>query len=986
MNHVAEDILMHYGIERRSGRYPWGSGKEPYQHSGDFLSRIDKLKKDNFVYTDEDGKTYTGDVAIAKYFGLTTTQLRIQKSLASNERRSLEVDAIKALKEKGLSTTEIARRLGYANESSVRSKLNEKSEERMNSAMATAEILKKLVDEKGMIDVGAGAEYSLGNVSREKLNTALYILELEGYNTFGGGVPTGPNRQTNIKVLCPPGTPYKVLENGKKVSSAIYDYGNIHTIDDYISYDGGASYRKAFEYPASMDSSRVSVRYAEDGGIAKDGVVEIRRGVDDLSLGKSKYAQVRILVDGTHYIKGMAVYSDDIPDGCDLVFNTNKKKGTPLMDSDPKAKQVLKPIKDDPDNPFGALIKEHGGQSYYDDENGSFVDPLTGKKQSLSLINKNREEGDWNEWSNTLSSQFLSKQPKELAKRQLDMAITDKLAEYDEICSLTNPTVKKLLLSKFSDECDSAAVHLDAASLPRQRYQVLLPIPSMKENEVYAPNYKDGETVALIRYPHGGTFEIPILKVNNKHEEARKVLGNNPKDAIGINSKVAEILSGADFDGDTAMVIPCNSSKSKVFIKSTPRSHPDFESLRDFDPKLEYGGKPEGTFKLMRDTQKQMGVISNLITDMTLLGAPNSDIVKAVKHSMVVIDAEKHKLDYKQSEKVNDIAHLKRKWQGHVEEGKYREGAHTLISKASSEVSIPKRRGSPKTDPLTGEQIWKESTDLSYDVAKLKTKGEVNGTIIKTDKGKKYVMVDGSEKPLFISGKSKFLDGLQSGQRVSVDIQTKQRTQKSTKMAETRDAFSLVSDATNPIETLYASFANKMKSLANKSRLEILATKSVPYSASAKDAYQKEVASLTSKLNIALKNHPRERKAQMIANTEVEAKLRDNPDMTEKEKKKIRQMALTQARLTVGAKSAKIDIEDREWEAIQAGAISTNKLSQILDHADIDKVRERATPKSTKSLSQAKINKIKAMEASGYSTSQIAENLGVSSSTVLKYL
>ena len=61
----------------------------------------------------------------------------------------------------------------------------------------------------------------------------------------------------------------------------------------------------------------------------KDGVIEIRSGVDDLSLGDSHYAQVRILVDGNTYLKGMAVYSDDLPDGVDVMFNTNKKKRHP---------------------------------------------------------------------------------------------------------------------------------------------------------------------------------------------------------------------------------------------------------------------------------------------------------------------------------------------------------------------------------------------------------------------------------------------------------------------------------------------------------------------------------------------------------------------------------------------------------------------------------------------------------------------------------
>lgn len=228
------------------------------------------------------------------------------------------------------------------------------------------------------------------------------------------------------------------------------------------------------------------------------------------------------------------------------------------------------------------ILKEHGGQSYYDDPKGKYTDPVTGKKQSLSLINKRAEEGDWGEWSKTLPSQFLSKQSLSLIKKQLGLATADKQSEFDEICSLTNPTVKKTLLKSFADDCDSAAVHLQAAALPRQKYQVILPLTTIKDNEVYAPNYKDGETVALIRYPHGGTFEIPILKVNNKLAEGKSVLGNTPADAIGINKKNADRLSGADFDGDTVMVIPCNSSKSKVKITSTH----SLKGLEDFDTNM----------------------------------------------------------------------------------------------------------------------------------------------------------------------------------------------------------------------------------------------------------------------------------------------------------------------------------------------------------------------------------------------------------------
>ena len=919
MNPIAEEILMHYGMPRRSGRYPWGSGDNPYQHSGDFLSRVDELKKSGLSETE-----------IARAMGFVdpktgrtqTTQLRVQISLAKDERRTLLVERAKSLREDGLSLNEIAKEMGFKNDSSVRSLLNKDSEVRMNQAKATADIIKKEIDSKGMIDVGVGVERELG-ISKEKLNEALYILELEGYPVYGGRVDqaTNPGKKTTLRVICPPGTEHK----------EIYNYDQIHSLKDYVSHDGGDTYDPKFVYPKSMDSKRLQVCYAEDGGELKDGIVEIRRGVDDLSLGESHYAQVRILVDGTHYIKGMAVYSDDLPNGVDVRFNTNKKKGTPKM-------EVLKPIKDDPDNPFGSLIKEgvndpdhpndtRGGQSYYYDKNG---------KKQLSLINKRAEEGDWGEWSNKLPSQFLSKQSLQLIRKQLDLAASDKQAEFDEICSLTNPTVKKVLLQSFSDDCDSAAVHLQAASLPRQRYQVILPLTSIKDNEVYAPNYNDGETVALIRYPHGGTFEIPILKVNNKQAEGRRVLGNTPIDAIGINKKVADRLSGADFDGDTVMVIPCNSSSSRVKIVSTPQ----LKGLEGFDPKMEYGTIKRGDdyynsdgqkIRVMKNTQTEMGKISNLITDMTLKGATQDELARAVRHSMVVIDAEKHKLDYKKSEQDNGITALKKKYQAHEDDSGYG-GASTLISRAKSETSVLKRKGSPIIDKETGEQKWKTVQE-------------------------EYVDKNG---------------------RVRV------RTQRSTRMAETRDARTLSSGT--PQEEAYADYANRMKTLANEARKVMVNTGKIAYSASAKKIYQAEVDSLMSKLNVSLKNAPRERQAQTIANSVVAAKKQDNPDMTKAEIRKANQQALTAARNSVGAKRTLIDISDREWEAIQAGAISENRLYQILNHTDIDAIRQRATPRATTSLSQAKISRIRAYNESGYTTQEIATALGISTSTVSKYL
>ncbi|MCM1524241.1 MAG: helix-turn-helix domain-containing protein [Ruminococcus sp.] len=899
MNPVAEDILMHYGMPRRSGRYPWGSGENPYQHSSDFLSRVEELKKQGL-----------SDTEIASEMGMKTTQFRAMKSLAKSERRQLDVATAKGLREKGLTLSEIAEKMGYPGESSIRSLLNEKSEARMTAARQTADFLKKQIEEKGMIDVGTGVEREL-NISKEKLNQALYILESEGYPIYGGGVPqaTNPGRQTNLRVICPPGTEHK----------EIYNFENIHSVGNYISYDNGESFRPSFVYPSSMDSKRLRIRYAEEGGKDKDGVIEIRRGAEDLSLGNSHYAQVRIMVDNKKYLKGMALYSDDMPDGIDVIFNTNKKQGTPMED-------VLKDIKDDPQNPFGSLIKEHGGQSYYDDPNGKYTDPVTGKKQSLSLINKRAEEGDWGEWSDHLSSQFLAKQSMHLINRQLDLAAADKQAEFDEICSLTNPTVKRTLLKSFADDCDSAAVHLQAAALPRQKYQVILPLTSIKDTEVYAPNYKNGERVALIRYPHGGTFEIPILTVNNKQSEGKSIMGTNPKDAIGINSSVAERLSGADFDGDTVMVIPIN---DKIKITSTPR----LKGLKDFDPKAEY---PERKgMRIMKNTQNEMGKISNLITDMTLKGATEDELARAVRHSMVVIDAEKHHLDYKQSELDNNIASLKKKYQGETDEnGRYHEGVATLISRAKSPVQVLKRKGNPMIDPETGEVSYKEVREEF------------------TDKNGK----------------------------------TRVRTQNSTRMAETRDARTLVSAMHTPQEEAYANYANKMKALGNSARKEMLATGRLEYSRSAKMTYQNEVDSLKYKLNIALKNAPRERLAQTMAKSAVDAAKKEYPDMTKKELKKKSQQALTSARQKVGAERKPVVITDREWEAIQAGAISDSQLMQILANADIDSLRKRATPRATTALSEAKIGKINAMKASGYTNDEIAEAVGVSASTVVKYI
>lgn len=396
MDLIEEDILMHYGVKRRSGRYPWGSGDNPYQHGGDFLARVEELQRL--------GKT---EKQIADELHLSTTDLRMQVRVAKHERRALQADRARSLREDGKTLDEIASILGYANDSSVRALLNENTAANKNKAQATAEILKKELAEKGAIDVGTGVERQLG-VSTGVLQEALFILETEGYNRYGVGVPqvNDPKKRTITPVISVPEIDQReVYQNLDLVKS----------VGDYHSTDGGESWDKR-EYPASIDSSRVKILYGDEGGALKDGVIEIRRGVADLDLGDSHYAQVRILVDGTHYLKGMAMYSDDMPDGADIVFNTNKHTGTPKMD-------VLKKIQDDPDNPFGALIKANG-QSHYIDADGN---------EKLSAINKLKEEGDWDKMSKNLSSQFLSKQPIQL---KLPAAMRNKYEQFMDEGSL----------------------------------------------------------------------------------------------------------------------------------------------------------------------------------------------------------------------------------------------------------------------------------------------------------------------------------------------------------------------------------------------------------------------------------------------------------------------------------------------------------------------------------------------------------------------
>lgn len=901
-------VLEHYGTKKHSGRYPWGSGENPYQHSGDFLSRIELLK--NKGLSEKDILNSINDT-LPKEYQMSLSEFRVAKSKAINLRKMSEYEQIKDLRDnKGLGWTDIAKQLNMS-ESSVRSKYSGNIDKKTKRAESIAETLKKEVEKKGMVDISEGANQVLG-ISETELNDAAYTLEAEyGFKRYGVGIrqPTNIRQQTNITVLAKP-------EFDQKYAYQHQD--QIDSLGDYHSNDGGETFQK-LQRPSSLDSSRVAIRYGDEGGLAKDGVIEIRRGVPDLDLGKSHYAQVRILVDGDHYLKGMAVYSDDLPDGVDVMFNTNKPSGTPKM-------KVLKEAKADPDNPFGAAIKANG-QSMYIGADG---------KEHLSPINKLKEEGDWDTMSRSVSSQFLSKQPKKLIENQLKLTVADYKAQYDEIMQYNNPTIKKKLLDDFADTCEGTSMTLKASAFPGQSTKVILPINQIKETEAYCPTYENGTKLALIRFPHAGTFEIPIVTVNNKNVHGKRNLGAI-QDAIGINAKVAERLSGADFDGDTVMTIPIT---DKVSIKSTPA----LKELKDFDPKTEYAVPPGNPnhVRLMKKEEKQreMGVISNLITDMTLRGADEKELARAVKHSMVIIDAEKHGLDYKRSERENGIAELKQKWQIRVdEEGNVKYGgASTLLSRRKQTIRVPERRGSTHVDKDTGELVYKES----------------GRTFIDSKTGKERMAED------------------------TVSL-----------ISETKDARTLSSGTIQ--ENLYADFSNQLKAMARQARKEAANMPGLKYSPAAAKKYASEVRSLNDKYNTMLMNKPKERKAMLIANASIKAKIQEqglNPAIDKKEIKKISSVEMQRARDSVGAsgRKSKVVFTDKEWEAIQAGAISDSKLMKILNSSDSDEIVKRAMPKATTVMSSAKISKAKAMLRSGYSYADIAKACGVPESTVYSAL
>lgn len=968
-----EQELIHAGVAhdddppgRGSGRYGWGTGENPHQHQFDFLTEVASMKK-NGISQAEIAKTLLGQKGTDKNgnpIWCNSSDLRAEISI-QKEARNKELYARAAkLYDKYGNVSQVAREMGR-NESTIRSFLKNYAESKQDKYSSTADMIASVVDKKKYVDLGRGTELYLG-ISETTKKTAISILEKKGYVVTKVQIPQGgTNTKTTTIVMAPPGTPKSEIQKNKF---------NIQGIRDFTPDQGKTWWTP--EFPESLDSKRVMIRYAEDGGKEKDGVIELRRGVEDISLGGANYAQVRIAVDGTNYMKGMAIYADDIPDGYDVIYNTNKKRGTPAIDKSSvytvnekgegswSGKEVMKRMKIDHktmevdrENPFGALLKnpteqdgviKAGGQRKYIGKDG---------KEHLSPINKLREEGDWDSWSRNLASQFLSKQPIKLINQQIDISVANKRNDLDDILNLTNPVIKKRLLEDFARGCDANAAELSVKGFKDQAFQVLLPVPELKDNEIYAPRFKDGDTVALVRYPHGGTFEIPVLKVNNKNESAIRVMGKGAKDAVGINMNVADQLSGADYDGDTGLVIPVASNNLK--IKTTKRP----SLLEDFDPKDIYKLPDDAPQMKSKTKQTEMGKVTNLINDMTVGGANlDTEIAKAVRHSMVVIDAEKHHLDYKQSYIDNDIRELKKKYQGVSEKTGEPSGASTILSRAGSKVYVNKYKEVTDTNRMTPEELerWNAGKKVIRDSGETKLKQ------IKDPK-----KMTPEELEIYNSGKKVYR---QTDDPKQVKVY---------QMDTVDDAMDLVRDKNNEKELAYARYANDLKELANTARREARNIQTIPVNVSAKKVYAEEVESLNRKVRAAQMNAPKERMAQAIMNSVTSVKFESNPDMDFEHRQRERARALASARVQVGAKREPVVITDREWEAIQANAISTTTLNKIIDNTDQDKFKQRATPRGTTKLSDSKLNLIKTMYASGmYTIGDIAESMHISPSTV----
>lgn len=1047
-----ENYLMHYGKGhddappgRGSGRYPFGSGERPHQHSWDVKSRIDKLADQGMSpkeiakamgWTMEQYNKETGKIETVG----NVSRYRAEKEIAVHEIAMDKYEELMWYRShndpktgKPYSTSEIARQMGFKNESSLRSYENSAKASPDSPIYKAAEQIKENIAKTGYLDVGKGSNLYL-DITDDRMKTVLAVLEKEGYqvvNDVNVRQLNDSGNYTTRKILV---SPDQVGNNDNETRKNVYAALKDNKVERfYDETDVAMNARKdgteKHYDPVRIDPSRIQVKYAEQGGTDKDGMIEIRAKYDkdgnivpanpDLCLGYradgelARYAQVRIAVDGGKdlagkenptggmYIKGMAVYNVDLPKGTDVLVNSNKSETKGLA-------KALKPMEEAKDNPFGASTI----QQFYTDKDGNKKLSAIQIVGATTMDNHDAHvEGRWSEWSKNLPAQFLSKQNQTLVKQQLKVDTMKKEDEFESIRSINQPVVKRQLLIDFADGCDKAAEELKGAPLPGQKTHVLIASTTLKDNECYCANYDTGTTVALVRFPHAGPFEIPVTKVNNNNKEVKEMIGKTALDAVAVNKKVADKLSGADFDGDNVIVIPMSKkNKDGSFDKTVSiKSQETLKELKDFDVNIYSTDNPR--FKNMVDkngnptykypkTEKakgtEMGKITNLITDMYAAGCDDSgELSRAVRYSMVVIDSKKHELNYKAAYDDFGIKDLEKKYQT-KENGKVG-GANSIISKSTSEINVAKKEWRyGDIDKETGEKIYtspKQTTQMKRKAVYAEapegyTYTDKEG---KTHKSKYFKDEDGKNVVATYTGKTvKNKDGSYSydpgkGKHVWVDDKEVERTMKTTRMANAKDANELLSKNPSKIEVTYAEYANHMKTMANNARKEAVAIEtSYPVNPTARKEYAAEVQSLNDKLVKAKKNSIRERQAQSLATSRVNAEMEANPGLYSdaSDRKKLNDRAIKQARYDCNAQKDRVTFTEKEWEAIENRAVSATTLNDLLRNADSVEYTRMALPKS-EGISAAKQSRIKTLAAQGYSQEEIAKMVdGVSTSSV----
>ena len=1043
---ASADSITHYGKAHDenppgpgSGRYPWGTGNRQHQHDWDLYNRIKKYK---------DLNPDLSESQIAAHFGFYTldskgnpvidpktgepkgniNRLRAEYSVASQNRRKDIYAEFKWYDEsinpetgEHYTDTQIARMMSNDektyNESSIRAMRKTIDNNKVNKVTEVANELEEQSKKLGYIDIGKGVEYTLGT-SADGLNTAVEMLKKKGYTVQNAYLRQvqDPSRNTPYVVLCPPGS-----ENDPPIWKHPEDIKRIADPSDKDNDISIMNAERGIGDPPLVSLDRIKIRYDEQGGRDRDGMVQIRAVRDengnlvaaspDLSLGNAKYAQVRIGVEGNRYIKGMAVYDEDLPKGTDIVVNSNKSEAQGVN-------KALKPMEMDANdntklakNPFGTTIVP----TVVRDKDGNATDV----RSAINFVGATKDdahvEGRFGDYSKNLPSQFLSKQGLPLVKQQLKLDSQTREDRLADIESINNPLVKRRALIDFADECDRAAVDLKAAPIAGQKYAVLLSVPSLKNTEVFYPNLPTGTTVALVRFPHEGPFEIPICTVNNNNKEAKSFM-DRAKDAIGVNPHTASELSGADFDGDTCIVIPMTKKNadgefvSSVKIKGIGTGAPKLPHLDGFDPTASYGidnprfssmkavgpdGKEHPTYAYFKTTKAkgiEMGKITNLITDMYVKGCNDPDeLSRATRYAMVVIDAQKHELNYKAAKEDLKINELYKKYQDNPG-GK--PGASTLISRASAEKDVPARQEwsadrAGAINPITGEKVYTPPKRTTVDAPYVEKVEAPSDYRYKGRRSKYLRNPDGSYVEATWDGEvKKNEDGSYYYDRGSGKTKWGHkevaRTTKTTRMGDAKNAEELYSRDKTEVEQAYAAYANHMKTLANQARLAAISPslRQVKSPEAAKK-YSKEVKELKDALVEAQKNSPRERQAQLLATSLVNSIVDTNPEYYKEpdHKKKLKAQELDYARKQTGAGKNRIKFTEKQWEAINAGAVSDSMLQSLLANADKDSYMSLALPKTNK-ISDAKQARIKSLYKAGWTQEEIADAVGVSSSTV----